>query len=383
MQHLIRPQAILKNSKTFDRFIKPLKEALKHIAPLESKSNHSIEFTFEHEALSLVYFNLHQFVSGNELVQELQEDAFARKIIAPPTGVSKSTFFETIGYRGLEQFQQIFSLLATQASALIPRAYADLGKLVVVDPTLITCTLSMLFAQYREGNNKAQAHIGFDPQRKLPRGLALTDGKANPRDFVPDLVHIDETGIFDRGFQCHEDFDHWDELGLKYVCRIKDTTRKIVIFALPVTPGGYILSDEAVVLGSSVQNYTQRLVRLVTFKAGSKTYWIATNRFDLTAEQIAEVFLLRWSIEIFFGWWKRFMRIYHLISRSEYGLTVQILSSLITYVLLAIYCHQQFGESVSIKRVRELQHAIRNESICFVLILLMPHPLFLYRYAKS
>jgi hypothetical protein len=241
----------------------------------------------------------------------------------------------------------------------------------------------MLWADYQKGCNKAAAHIALDPQRNFPRGFILTDGKANPRDFVPDLVNPEETGVLDRGFHGHEDFDRWDEMGLKYVCRIKDTTRKSVIFTLPVTPGGYILSDEAVVLGSSEQNYSRRLVRLVIFKAGSKIYWIATNRFDLTAEQVAEVFLLRWSIEIFFGWWKRFMDIYHLISRSRYGLAVQILSSLITYLLLAIYCHEQFGEKVSIQRVRELRHAIRNESMCVFFIFLMPHPLFLYRYAKS
>ncbi|MHB9028672.1 MAG: IS4 family transposase [Candidatus Latescibacterota bacterium] len=217
----------------------------------------------------------------------------------------------------------------------------------------------------------------------LPRGFILTDGKANPRDFAPQLVNPGETGILDRGFHCHEDFDRWDEMGLKYVCRIKDNTQKYVVCPYPVTPGGYILSDEVVILGSSEKNYSCRLVRLVIFKAGSKTYWIATNRFDLTAEQVAEVFLLRWSIEIFFGWWKNYMGIYHLISRSKYGLAVQILSSLITYLLLAIYCHEQFGEKVSIQRVRELRHAIRNESMCVVFIYLMPHPLFLHRYAKS
>jgi hypothetical protein len=33
---------------------------------------------------------------------------------------------------------------------------------------------------------------------------------------------------------------------------------------------------------------------------------------------------------------------------------VQILSGLITYLLLAIYCHKHHGEKVSIERVREL-----------------------------
>ncbi len=92
-----------------------------------------------------------------------------------------------------------------------------------------------------------------------------------------------------------------------------------------------------------------------------RKYWIATNRFDLTAEQIATAYKLRWDIENFFAWWKRHLKVYHLIARSEHGLMVQILAGLITYLLLAIYCHRQFNERVSIKRVRQLRIKIRNE----------------------
>ena len=82
---------------------------------------------------------------------------------------------------------------------------------------------------------------------------------------------------------------------------------------------------------------------------------------DLTAEQIALICKLRWNVESFFAWWKRHMRVYHLISRSKHGLMVQILSGLITYLLLAIYCNNEFGEKVNVKRVRELQIKIANE----------------------
>jgi hypothetical protein len=40
---------------------------------------------------------------------------------------------------------------------------------------------------------------------------------------------------------------------------------------------------------------------------------------------------------------------------------VQILAGLITYLLLAIHCQEQFQEKVSIKRVRELRIIIQNE----------------------
>jgi len=40
---------------------------------------------------------------------------------------------------------------------------------------------------------------------------------------------------------------------------------------------------------------------------------------------------------------------------------VQILAGLITYLLLAIHCHKNHDEPVSIKRVRELRLQIQNE----------------------
>jgi hypothetical protein len=41
----------------------------------------------------------------------------------------------------------------------------------------------------------------------------------------------------------------------------------------------------------------------------------------------------------------------------------QIMGGLITYLLLAIYCHEEHQEKVSIQRVRELRIAIHNEII--------------------
>ena len=108
-------------------------------------------------------------------------------------------------------------------------------------------------------------------------------------------------------------------------------------------------------------NQTKKSVRLVAYRVNGVDYWIATDRRDLTAEQIAEIYKLRWDIENFFAWWKRHLRVYHLIARSQHGLMVQILGGLITYLLLAIYCYKNHNEPVSIKRVRELRIQIQNE----------------------
>ena len=117
-----------------------------------------------------------------------------------------------------------------------------------------------------------------------------------------------------------------------------------------------------VLLGTPGINQTAKEVRVIAYRIGSTEYWIATDRFDLSAEQIAAIYKLRWNIEVFFAWWKRHLKVYHLLARSWYGLMVQILAGLITYLLLAIYCHEQYQEKVSIKRVRELRIKIQNEA---------------------
>ena len=101
---------------------------------------------------------------------------------------------------------------------------------------------------------------------------------------------------------------------------------------------------------------------MVGYEVEQIQYWVATDRYDLTAEEIAAIYKLRWTVESFFAWWKRHLKVYHILARSQYGLMVQIFAGLITYLLLAIYCQEEHGEPVSIKRVRELRFRIKNEA---------------------
>ena len=134
------------------------------------------------------------------------------------------------------------------------------------------------------------------------------------------------------------------------VCALSDFQDTIVFY------------DAKVLLGQKGVSQTEKPLRLIGYEIEGIQYWVASDRFDLTAEQIAFIYKLRWDIETFFAWWKRHLKVYHLISRSRHGLMIQMLAGLITYLLLAIYCHEEHGEPVSIKRVRQLRNKILNES---------------------
>lgn len=329
---------------------------------LESRGDRPLQMTFEDQLKALIFLHLEEFSSGRELLQAFEQDNFAKECVAPPKGIKKSSFFEAINTRGLDQLSELFSHLVKEAGAVIPAEYTHLGNLVSIDGSFIDAVMSMEWADYRSGAKKAKAHVGFDINRGIPRKIYLTNGKEGERPFVDKIIAKGETGVLDRGYQSHDNFDQWQVAGKFFVCRIKGSTLKTVIIENPVTPGGMVFYDKVVLLGTKGVSQTKKELRLVAYRVDGKEFWIATNRYDLTAEEITQVYKLRWNIETFFGWWKRHLGVYHLIARSEYGLMVQLLGGLITYLLLAIYCQKEHGEPVSIARVRELRHQIANEA---------------------
>jgi hypothetical protein len=351
--------------RKYDTYLKlmlPLNNTLPNLTPLTSGCNRPLQMTFEDQINILVYFHLEEHHSGRHLLQVLKENHFARQYIAPGKGIQKSSFFEDISSRGLEQMVELFEKLYMQAAKQVPKGYAELGDLTIIDGSLIDAVLSMYWADYRDGAKKAKVHIGFDLNRGIPKKIFLTDGKGDERPFVSKILAPGETGVMDRYYQRHKSFDEWQEEGKHFICRIKASTTRHEIRKNDVPPGGIVFYDAVVLLGTRYVNQTEKEVRLVGYRVANVDYWIATDRHDLSAEQIAFAYKLRWSIEIFFGWWKRHLKVYHLISRSKYGLMVQMLAGLITYLLLAIFCYNEHQENVSVKRLREICIKIRNET---------------------
>jgi len=360
------PYTINRRSKadapSFHQLYRPVQRAMVGMSPLEAQGHRPLKMTFDDQLKALVFFHLEEHISAQHLLQILEEDDFARDHIAPEEGIKKSSFAEAINSRGLEQLLHVYQNLQTNAVAVLPKQHADLGDLVGIDGSLIDACLSMHWADYRKGSKKAKVHLGFDLNRSIPRKVFLSDGNGAERPFVSMILSPGQTGVTDRGYQAHDRFDQWQEEGKHFVSRIKAITKKKLLKSNEIDPNSNIFYDAIALLGTAGVNQTNKPVRVVGYTVNKTKYWVATSRHDLTADKIALIYKLRWDIEIFFGWWKRHLRVYHLIARSEYGLMVQIIAGLITYLLLSIYCREQHNEKVSIKRVRELRIKIQNET---------------------
>jgi Transposase DDE domain len=348
-------------SPTFSTLIAPLEAQLPYLTPLVSRSNRPLDFTFDHQVRALVYYHTEAFTSGQDLLQAAQEDPFVHALMVPDTGLGESTFYEANANRGSQQMCELVDRLSKKACKRLKMAHPELGKLVAIDGSLIEACLSMRWAEYSSSQRKAKAHLGFDLNYGIPRRMVLTDGKGAERPFVSTLLDEGDTGVLDRGYVDYRRFDEWIDEGKHFVARIRKNAQYEILKRLPIPANTNIFFFARVRLGDEAHRMSHPLF-LIGFKSRRKVYWVVTDREELSAEQIAFIYSLRWEIETFFAWWKRHLDVYHLISRNRHGVLLQLLAGLVTYLLLVLYFHQQFGERPSIRRLREMRRQIRQEA---------------------
>jgi len=240
MPQSIEPHQTKLRPFSFNQFFQPVKALLSGMPVLESKGDRPLKMTFEEQLKTLVFYHLEEHVSARHLLQVLEQDDFARNNIAPEGGIKKSSFSEIINSRGLEQLQFVFQKLSCQASSILPNMYPELGDLVAIDGSLITATLSMCWADYRKGSQKAKIHLGFDLNHAIPSKIFFTNGKGAERPFVDRIVSPGQTAVADRGYQAHALFDSLQAQNKNFVIRIKASTTKTVVREYEIKPDSIV-----------------------------------------------------------------------------------------------------------------------------------------------
>ena len=164
MPYAISPGKRSKNRPPFFDLTLPTRDVLKTITPLRSRGNRDLQLTFEDQLNALILYHLEEYESGRHLLQVFKEDDFVREHITTTSGIEKSSFFEAINNRGLEQLLEVFTGVCKKAQDILPNEYEDLGDLTLIDGSLIDATLSMQWADYRKGLQKGQSTFRFRPE---------------------------------------------------------------------------------------------------------------------------------------------------------------------------------------------------------------------------
>ena len=113
--------------------------------------------------------------------------------------------------------------------------------------------------------------------------------------------------------------------------------------------------DYDVILGSDYsKNKTEFKYReILIFDNNEKEVRFLTNIFNLSAQEILNLYKTRWQIELFFKWIKQNLRIKHWIGRNENAIKIQLYSALIAYVLIRLI-QEEINNKYSILKITRI-----------------------------
>ena len=210
-----------------------------------------------------------------------------------------------------------------------------------LDSTTIDLCLSLFpWARFRSTKAAVKLHTLLDVRGPIPTMIAISDGKQADVSILDELVL--EAGAFyimDRGYLDFERLYTFVLASAFFVTRTKAGVCLNRLESRPVDRTTGLRSDHIVWLTNpqSVAHYPDRL-RRVSYRdpEDGKVLVFLTNNFDLPALVIAQLYKLRWRVELFFKWIKQNLRIKHFFGTTDNAVKTQVWIAICVYVLVAI-----------------------------------------------
>src|SRR6266567_271753 len=268
-----------------------------------------------------------------------------------------------------ERLKDIIAELGAQLQPLgrDPRLRDVPGALTAIDGSLLSVLPELLQASFLKrstgsGLIKWRLHTHFEVDRYVPTRIDVTPNGGGPDDeraVLERTLEADRTYVMDRGYAKFALFNKIVAVGSSYVCRLRDNSVYEVLEERPLTDADRalnVLSDQLVALGRDKKGDARpdHSIRLVTvqisphtsrgkYKGGSTgpgsdgILRIATNLLDVPAEVIALIYIHRWTIEIFFRFFKHVLGCRHLLSHSQQGIEIQTYCAIIACLLISLW----------------------------------------------
>jgi IS4 transposase len=157
--------------------------------------------------------------------------------------------------------------------------------------------------------------------------------------------------VVDRGYADYQLFHDILAARASFVARVKDSTAFTVAEESTVTPSareaGVVRDVVLAKLGTEHhKDVVGQRLRLVVVRRTKpdgtpEELWLVTDRWDLPAELVALAYKYRWTIELFFRWFKCLLGCRHLLATDANGVTIQVYVALIASLLIVLWTGHQ------------------------------------------
>jgi len=300
-------------------------------------------------------------LSGHDSIRAIErvfahEDGEMEKLGFGP--VRRSTLSDANHKRPVELLEKLFNYLLDQAKDLPRKSGFQLGgQVLALDSTFIRLCLNLCpWASYRRsprGSNRGEyvqsagikMHTAIDLAGELPDFVVLKNGPESENSDIKIAKKYFKptsgtTVIIDRGYWDLGWFNELTLSGVYFVTRIVRKVRFGVKKSHPVNRTQGILCDQEIYLKTSYarQKYKSGLLRRIKYREPDtgKLLVFITNRFDLEAKVICDLYKARWRIELFFKCLKQNLKIKKFLGFSAQAVKAQVWVALIAYLLIQI-----------------------------------------------
>jgi len=257
--------------------------------------------------------------------------------------VARNTLSNGLAQRDLEQMVEAWMLTVQVYGPWLGRMGRKFARLAVVDASLIQLSLlAYSWAEYRQQTGAAKMTAVLDWARGIPQQLVVTTGRVHDLKGAAKLHWARHwTYIFDRAYLGFDFLTGLLEAGAHFVVRFKAGVSYRILdrFPVPEAPqhAGFRLRSDWTI---SLPGWEGVLLRLVSYQLpDGKLIRVLTDRFDLSALSVAQLYKERWTIENWWKWIKQMFKIKRPLGESENALPVQIVSAFVTDLLLRAFKH--------------------------------------------
>lgn len=337
----------LQGFKYFAR-VTPLLERLHHSGTASDKAGNRRLFFDQYAALLLLYFFNPILTSFNGLQQASTLDK-VQKITGGPR-VSKGSLSEAQGVFDATLLEGLIIDLAEQVAPVTPpQEWAALKDLVAVDGSLLPACSRLAWALWLDEKHRAaKMHVHFEVLRGIPVKVTVTAGVDSETVQLRQTLTAGRLYVVDRGYAEYQLFQDILDANSSFIGRIRDNAVWRLVEERPVSvkaEGAGVRRDRLVWLGCDksgvVFKQALRLVEVQTGKTAAngepEVLLLVTDRLEVEAELVALGYRFRWSVELFFRWFKCVLGRRHLLSESQNGVTIQVYVAMIASLLLSLW----------------------------------------------